>query len=55
MTNNRVLVLGGNFAAVIAALAVEHEPGRDVDVTVDGPESSCWRASPEPAGVSASC
>ena len=31
---NRVLVLGGNFAGLTAALTVKHELGRDVGVTV---------------------
>jgi NADH dehydrogenase FAD-containing subunit len=34
MTNKKVLVLGGNFAGLTAALSVKHELGRDVDVTV---------------------
>jgi sulfide:quinone oxidoreductase len=34
MANNRVLVLGGNFAGVTAALAIKRELGRDVEVTV---------------------
>src|SRR6266545_4229642 len=34
MTNRKVLVLGGNFAGLTAALSVKHELGRDVDVTV---------------------
>ena len=35
MAHNRVLVLGGNFAGLTAALSVKHELGRDVEVTVD--------------------
>ena len=34
MTNKRVLVLGGNFAGMTAALSVKHRLGTDVDVTV---------------------
>jgi sulfide:quinone oxidoreductase len=34
MANKRVLVLGGNFAGVTAALSVKRELGNDVDVTV---------------------
>jgi NADH dehydrogenase FAD-containing subunit len=34
MSNHRVLVLGGNFAGLTAALTVKHELGDDVDVTV---------------------
>src|SRR5829696_7163606 len=34
MGNQRVLVLGGNFAGLTAALTVKHELGDDVDVTV---------------------
>ncbi|MGZ6586561.1 MAG: FAD-dependent oxidoreductase [Solirubrobacteraceae bacterium] len=34
MANQRVLVLGGNFAGLMAALTVKHELGDDVDVTV---------------------
>jgi sulfide:quinone oxidoreductase len=34
MTNKKVLVLGGNFAGLTAALSVKHELGKDVDVTV---------------------
>src|SRR6516225_883330 len=34
MTNKKVLVLGGNFAGLTAALSVKHELGNDVDVTV---------------------
>jgi NADH dehydrogenase FAD-containing subunit len=34
MSGKRVLVLGGNFAGLTAALSVKHELGRDVDVTV---------------------
>src|SRR5829696_8079813 len=34
MGNQRVLVLGGNFAGLTAALSVKHELGADVDVTV---------------------
>jgi hypothetical protein len=34
MANQRVLVLGGNFAGVMAALSVKRELGDDVDVTV---------------------
>jgi sulfide:quinone oxidoreductase len=34
MTNKKVLVLGGNFAGLTAALTVKHQMGRDVDVTV---------------------
>jgi NADH dehydrogenase FAD-containing subunit len=34
MSNKKVLVLGGNFAGLTAALAVKHELGDDVDVTV---------------------
>ncbi|MGH2577597.1 MAG: NAD(P)/FAD-dependent oxidoreductase, partial [Actinomycetota bacterium] len=34
MANKKVLVLGGNFAGLTAALSVKHELGRDVDVTV---------------------
>ena len=30
----KVLVLGGNFAGLTAALSVKHELGEDVDVTV---------------------
>ena len=34
MANERVLVLGGNFAGLMAALTVKHELGDGVDVTV---------------------
>jgi sulfide:quinone oxidoreductase len=34
MTAKKVLVLGGNFAGLTAALSVKHELGEDVDVTV---------------------
>ena len=34
MTNKKVLVLGGNFAGLTAALSVKHELGPGVDVTV---------------------
>jgi NADH dehydrogenase FAD-containing subunit len=34
MGNKKVLVLGGNFAGLTAALSVKRELGRDVDVTV---------------------
>jgi NADH dehydrogenase FAD-containing subunit len=34
MSGQKVLVLGGNFAGLTAALSVKHELGRDVDVTV---------------------
>ena len=34
MSTKKVLVLGGNFAGLTAALSVEHELGNDVDVTV---------------------
>jgi len=34
MANQRVLVLGGNFAGLTAGLSVKHELGDDVDVTV---------------------
>jgi sulfide:quinone oxidoreductase len=34
MANQRVLVLGGNFAGLMAALSVKHDLGEDVDVTV---------------------
>jgi sulfide:quinone oxidoreductase len=34
MGNQRVLVLGGNFAGLTAALSVKHELEDDVDVTV---------------------
>ena len=34
MSNKKVLVLGGNFAGLTAALSVKHELGNDVDVTV---------------------
>jgi len=34
MTNKKVLVLGGNFAGLTAALSVKHELGKDADVTV---------------------
>ena len=34
MANQRVLVLGGNFAGLTAALTVKHDLGDDVDVTV---------------------
>jgi sulfide:quinone oxidoreductase len=34
MANQRVLVLGGNFAGLMAALSVKHDLGDDVDVTV---------------------
>ena len=34
MSNKKVLVLGGNFAGLTAALSVNHELGEDVDVTV---------------------
>jgi sulfide:quinone oxidoreductase len=34
MADNRVLVLGGNFAGLTAALTLKHELGDDVDVTV---------------------
>src|SRR5215217_8671616 len=34
MSNEKVLVLGGNFAGLTAALSVKRELGNDVDVTV---------------------
>jgi sulfide:quinone oxidoreductase len=34
MSKSKVLVLGGNFAGLTAALSVKHELGDDVDVTV---------------------
>jgi sulfide:quinone oxidoreductase len=34
MPNSKVIVLGGNFAGLTAALSVKHELGDDVDVTV---------------------
>src|SRR6266511_888754 len=34
MSNKKVLVLGGNFAGLTAAISVKHELGHDVDVTV---------------------
>jgi NADH dehydrogenase FAD-containing subunit len=34
MANKKVLVLGGNFAGLTAALSVKYELGNDVDVTV---------------------
>src|SRR5712691_10156181 len=34
LTDTKVLVLGGNFAGLTAALSVKQELGRDVDVTV---------------------
>jgi sulfide:quinone oxidoreductase len=34
MSNNKVLVLGANFAGLTAALSLKHELGKDVDVTV---------------------
>jgi NADH dehydrogenase FAD-containing subunit len=34
MANQRVLVLGGNFAGLTAALTVKHDLEDDVDVTV---------------------
>jgi NADH dehydrogenase FAD-containing subunit len=34
MSNKKVLVLGGNFAGLTAALSVKHELANDVDVTV---------------------
>ena len=34
MANQRVLVLGGNFAGLTAALTIKHELGDDIDVTV---------------------
>jgi NADH dehydrogenase FAD-containing subunit len=34
MPNPRVVVLGGNFAGLTAALSVKHDLGNDVDVTV---------------------
>ena len=34
MAHERVLVLGGNFAGLTAALSVKHELGRDAEVTV---------------------
>ena len=34
MSNEKVVVLGGNFAGLTAALSVKHELGDDVDVTV---------------------
>jgi sulfide:quinone oxidoreductase len=34
VANNRVLVLGGNFAGLTAALSVKHELARDAEVTV---------------------
>ncbi len=34
MANNKVLLLGGNFAGLTAALSVKHELRDDVDVTV---------------------
>lgn len=34
MARNKVLVLGGNFAGLTAALAIKHDLGDDVDVTV---------------------
>ena len=34
MPNKKVIVLGGNFAGLTAALSVKHELGDDVDLTV---------------------
>ena len=34
MPGNKVLVLGGNFAGLTAALSVKHDLGREVNVTV---------------------
>src|SRR6266545_1338839 len=34
MSKKKVLVLGGNFAGLTAAISVKHELGNDVDVTV---------------------
>ena len=34
MAGKRVLVLGGNFGGLTAALELKHELGEDVDVTV---------------------
>lgn len=34
MANKKVLVLGGNFAGLTAALSTKHDLGDDVDVTV---------------------
>jgi len=34
MSNKKVLVLGGNFAGLTAALSVKHDLGSDADVTV---------------------
>jgi NADH dehydrogenase FAD-containing subunit len=34
MPNKKVIVLGGNFAGLTAALSVKHDLGDDVDVTV---------------------
>jgi NADH dehydrogenase FAD-containing subunit len=34
MANKKVLVLGGNFAGLTAALSVKHELGNDAEVTV---------------------
>ncbi|HET8953982.1 MAG TPA: hypothetical protein VFN44_25895, partial [Solirubrobacteraceae bacterium] len=34
MANQRVLVLGGNFAGLTAALTIKHDLGDDIDVTV---------------------
>jgi NADH dehydrogenase FAD-containing subunit len=34
MSNKKVLVLGGNFAGLTAAISVKHELGNDVDVSV---------------------
>jgi sulfide:quinone oxidoreductase len=34
MTRKKVLVLGGNFGGLTAALAVQHEPHGEVDVDV---------------------
>jgi sulfide:quinone oxidoreductase len=34
MSGNNVLVLGGNFAGLTAALRLKHELGEDVQVTV---------------------
>ena len=40
MSRKKVLVLGGNFGGLTAALAVKHELHGDVDVTVISPRTS---------------
>ena len=40
MANQRVLVLGGNFAGLMAALSLKHDLGDDVDLPLTGQTSS---------------